>query len=123
MVAHAQPLRKETWEQSVQLAVAQCNNPLAHVEHHLHKTCTRSASGVRRTCTCPNTLRSNRLLDDMQHEETHLISICTLPSMHLLGEEETFYRLREEARVAFCWSALPSSPSRRAQEVVLEEVV
>ena len=123
MVAHAQPLRKERWEQSVQLAVAQCNNPLSHVAHHLHKTCTQSVSGVRDTCTCPNTLRSNQLLDDMQHEETHLISICTWPSRHLLGEAETFYRLRDEARVAFRWSAFPSSPSRRAQKMVLEEVV
>ena len=123
MVAHAQPLQKEIWEGSVQRAVAQCNNPLAHVAHHLHKTCTRSASGVRHTCTCPNTLRSNRLLDDMQHEETHLISICTFPSRHLLGEEEMFQRLRDEVRVAFRWSAFPSSPSRRAQKMVLEEVV
>ena len=90
MVAHAQLLRKGGWEESVQRAVAQCNNPLAHVAHYLHKTCARSASGIRHTCTCPNTLRSNRLLDDMQHEETHLISICTLPSRHLLGGEETF---------------------------------
>ena len=90
MVTHAQPLRKEIWEESVQHAVAQCNNPLAHVAHDLHKTCTRSVSGVRHTCTCPNTLLCNRLLDDMQHEETHLISICTLPLRHLFGEEETF---------------------------------
>ena len=90
MVTHAQPLRKERWEQSVQRAVAQCNNPLAHIAHHLHEARTRSTSGVRHTCTCPDTLRSNRLPDDMQHEETHLISICTLPSRHLLGEEKTF---------------------------------
>ena len=37
MVAHAQPLQKERWEQSVHLAVAQCNNPLSHVAHQLHK--------------------------------------------------------------------------------------
>ena len=37
MVAHAQPLQKERWKQSVHLAVAQCNNPLAHVAHQLHK--------------------------------------------------------------------------------------
>ena len=90
MVAHAQLLRNKKREESVQRAVAQCNNPLAHVAHHLHKTCTRSASGVQHTCTCPNTLRSNQLLDDMQHEERHLISTCRLPSRHLLGEEETF---------------------------------
>ena len=90
MVAHAQLLRKEIWEESVQRAVAPCNNPLAQVAHHLHTTCTRSASGVRHTCTCPNTLRSNRLVDDMQHEETRLISICTLPSWHLPGKEKTF---------------------------------
>ena len=107
MVAHAQPLRKEIWEESVQRGVAQCINPLAHVAHHLQKTCTRSASGVRHTCTCPNTLRSNRLLDDVQHEETHLISFCTLPSRHLLGEEESSSacvtrRVSRSVGVPFC---------------------
>ena len=90
MVAHAKLLRKERWERSVQLVVAQCNNPLAHVKNHLHKTCTRSASGVGHTCKFPNTLRCNLGLDDMQHEDTLLISICRLPSRHLLGEEKTF---------------------------------
>ena len=46
MVAHVQRLRKERWEPSVQLVVAQRNGPLAQVAHHLHKTCTRLAYGT-----------------------------------------------------------------------------
>ena len=106
MDAHAQP--------SVQLVLAQCNNRLAQVLHTL---------GIRHTCTCHNTLSSYRQLDHMQHEHTHLISICTWPSRYLLGEEETFWRSRHEARVTFRWSAFPSSPCGRAQKMVLEEVV
>ena len=46
MLAHVRPLRKEGWETSVQLVVAQCNNPLAQVAHYLHKTCIRSVYGT-----------------------------------------------------------------------------
>ena len=90
MLAHAQPLQNERWERSLPLVVAQCKNPLAHVAHNLHMTGTHSVYGVRHTCTCTNTLRPNRQLVDMQHEHTHPINICTSPSWHLLGEEETF---------------------------------
>ena len=86
MVAHAQPLRKERWERSAQLVVAQCNNQLAQVAHHLHKTCTRSAYGTHANVQTHFGQIGDRMTCTMN---THLISICGLPSRHLLGKEET----------------------------------